>query len=251
MPSRSSQRGIDGGRLSAHEVVFLHAMLCFEMAHQWLHGRSASALFPLLVLLIGGIPFPWFAWHRYFGLVHRTFSASASIIHQFVGSETDDGFLWFPQGLDGLAVMRVALKSTDGRDDPGWASRGPPSHLIAQFIYLMNLVFSQTSRQRLVNGIDFVVIESLLIDHSLVPFERFLVWAPLLRGSFSCSFPHWSAGEGLEFRRGLFSFFGSSRRLLMKGWTHPFFDKPRASSVAMRFFSSYSISIQLMLLQIK
>ena len=81
--------------------------------------------------------------------------------------------------------MKMALKSTDGRDDHGWPSCRDQAHLIPQCIYLMSLAFGHASREQLVNGIDFVLIELLLIDHSLVPIPFFLVLIFLLAISFS------------------------------------------------------------------
>ncbi len=54
MPPRSRQIGLHRWPWGAHPIVFLQSMFCFEGANQWLHGRWASTLFPLLLFWIGG-----------------------------------------------------------------------------------------------------------------------------------------------------------------------------------------------------
>ena len=67
----------------------------------------------------------------------------------------------------------------------GWPSHRHPADWIPKFIWLMSLPFGHLSLERLVKGIDVVLIESLLMDPSLVLIQLFLVWNPLQRSEFS------------------------------------------------------------------
>ncbi len=111
----------------------------------------------------------------------------------------------------------LCLRSTDGRDDHGRTSRHHPADVISKGIHLMSLAFGHAS------GAWLVLIESLLMDHSLVPTPFFWVQTFWLGSWFSFELSDWSAREGLAFGSGLLGFFGPLGRLPVNGWTPPFF----------------------------
>ncbi len=91
----------------------------------------------------------------------------------------------------------LCLQSTDGRDDHGRTSRHHPADVISKGIHLMSLAFGHASGAWLVDGIDFVLIESLLMDHSLVPTPFFWVQTFWLGSWFSFELSDWSAAKVL------------------------------------------------------